>query len=165
MTTAQIVPALVLPLVLWRVYARVRRTIGRQPLHPRRLVITIIVFSLVVTLIAVAAARVPPALAALGGGLLLALPLAWLGLRLTRFDVSGAEKSYTPNATIGLGVTLLFLGRMAYRMFLLFSAAPRSGSPPPMFSSPLTLLCFGLTAGYYIAYSGGVLMRSRRLGD
>ena len=161
MTTAQILPTLIIPLVLWRVYARVRRSVGRQPLRPRRLVGGAIFFSVITALIAVGAARYPSALGALGAGLLFAMPLGMLALRLTRFDLSAQEKFYTPNTTIGLAVTLLFVGRIVYRVVTLVSATPTEGVPPSVFQNPLTLGVFGITAGYYITYYIGVFLRSR----
>jgi hypothetical protein len=112
-------------------------------------------------LIALAATRFPSALAALGGGLLLALPLGLLGLRLTRFELSAEEKFYTPNTILGVAVTLLFVGRIVYRMVALFGPDRAAGMPPSPFQNPLTLFIFGLTAGYYITYNVGVFLRGR----
>ncbi len=162
MTPAQILPALIIPLVLWRVYSRVRRNIGRQPLRPRRLAGAVIFFSVVTALIALGATRYPSALAALGGGLALAVPLGLLGLRLTRFELSAEEKFYTPNTTIGLAVTLLFVGRIVYRVVTIVGSGRPAGAPPSVFENPLTLLVFGLTAGYYITYYAAVFLRSRK---
>ena len=156
MTTAQILPTLIVPLIVWRVYRRVRRNIGRQPLRPGRLLFTTIFFSVIIGLIALSALRSPPSLAALGGGLLCAVPLGLVALRLTRFEVAADGKFYTPNTVIGLGVTLLFIGRLAYRMVTLRGAAPDAGSSPAMFQSPLTLFFFGVTAGFYVNYSLGI---------
>jgi hypothetical protein len=161
MTTAQVIPALVIPLVLWRVYSRVRKNIGRQPLRPRRLVVAVIIFSLVTLLVGLGAARYPSALAALGGGLALAVPLGLFALRLTRFELGAEEKFYTPNAIIGIAVTLLFIGRLAYRISTIFTAPPIDGPPPSTFQNPLTLVVFGITAGYYITYYTGVFLRGR----
>lgn len=161
MTTAQIVPALVIPLILWRVYLRVRRNIGRQPWQPRRLLGAAIFFGVVTALIALASVRFPSALTALAGGLLLALPLGWLGLRLTRFDLSSEEKFYTPNTALGLAVTVLFVGRIVYRVVTVFGTDRATDMSPSTFQNPLTLLVFGLTAGYYITYYVGVYFRGR----
>jgi hypothetical protein len=164
MTSAQIVPALVVPLIAWRVYSRVRRTVGRQPFHPTRLVITIVILGAVTGLIAAATARVPAALAGLGGGLLIAAGLAAAGFRLTKFECTPHGRFYTPNAIIGIGVTLLFIARLAYRMVVLLGSSPTVGPMPAgaSFSNPLTLLFFGITAGYYIFYYAAVLWRCRQ---
>ena len=161
MTTAQILPTLIIPLVLWRVYSRIRRNVGRQALRPRRLTGAAIFFSAITALVALAAVRYPSALGALGGGLLLSLPLGVLALRLTRFELSAEQKFYTPNTTIGLAVTLLFVGRIVYRVVTLAGANGLGGARPSVFENPVTLFVFGITAGYYVTYYVGILVRSR----
>jgi hypothetical protein len=164
MTSTQLAPALIVAFVAWRIYVRARRNIGRQPWQPRRLAGRAIFFGIVSGLLMLAVLANPPALAALGGGLVLGVPLAFLGLQLTRFEATPAGKFYTPNPWIGLGLTLLLAGRIAYRMTVLFVAPPASGPmPPQLFQSPITLVMFGLTAGYYIAYNVGVMQRGRAL--
>ncbi len=129
MTSKQLVPALIVPLVAWRVYSRVRRNIGRQPFRPARLKVSIAIFSVISALFAFAALTYPPVLAALGGGLLLSVLLAWLGLRLTKFETTPEGKFYTPNTALGVAVIVLFVGRLVYRVFALYGA-PDPQSPP-----------------------------------
>lgn len=165
MTSAQLVPALIISLIGWRIYSRVRRNIGRQPFHPRRWRSAIIVFSVITVLLGWFAARSLPALSALGGGLLLGTALALLAFRLTRFESSAAGNFYTPNIVIGLGVTLLFLGRIAYRVVVVFgmSEAERAvAGGAASYQSPLTLLTFGVTAGFYIAYNASLLLHAHK---
>ena len=154
MTNSQLVPAIMVPLIAWRVYVRVRRNIGRQPFQPRRRMVRIVIFSIVSVLIGLGAFGYLPPVAALGGGLLFGVPLALYGLHLTKFDTTSEGKFYTPNTAIGAALTVLLAGRMGYRMFVLLAVPPSEGMPPPsLFHSPLTLLIFGVKAGYYIAYS------------
>ena len=160
MTAQQVVPLIVLPFVAWRIYARVRRNIGRQVFNPRRMMGAIVFFSAITLLMGVGALTYPPSLAALGAGLLLGIPVAMFGLKATKFETTPEGKSYTPHTGVGVALTVLFLGRMAYRMFALVIAPPPDGAPPPsIFHSPLTLAIFGLTAGYYITYYAGVRRR------
>ena len=165
MTSARLLPALVIPLVGWRIYTRVRRNIGRQPFHPRRWRSAVVVFSVITMLLGWFAARSWPALGALGGGLLLGTALALLAFRLTRFESSAAGNFYTPNVVIGLGVTLLFLGRVAYRIIAMLgmSAVERAASGGvASYQSPLTLLTFGVTTGFYIAYNASLLLHAHK---
>ena len=162
MTSAQLIPALVIPLVAWRVYARIRRSIGRQPLQPRRTLARVVIFSVITVLAGVAMLKYPPSLEGLGAGIALGLPLAWIGLRLTRFEDTAEGTFYTPNAIIGVVVTLLLVGRICYRLVVLLGQPAGAMRPPvPMFQSPATALMFGLTVGYYIAYYAGLLARAR----
>ena len=164
MTSTQIVPALIVPFVAWRVYVRVRRNIGRQPWHPRRLVGRAIFFGVILGLYALWVMANPPMLAALVGGVLLGLPLALWGLHLTEFVAVPEGKFYTPNLWIGLALTAMFVGRIAYRVIVvLTSPAMGAGSTPTFFSSPLTVAMFGLTAGYYVAYNVDIVRRGRKV--
>jgi hypothetical protein len=164
MTASQIAPALILPLLAWRIYVRARRNIGRQPWRPRRLVVRAAFFGIICALYAVAVMTKPALLGALLGGVLLGLPLALWGLHLTEFVTTSEGKFYTPNLWIGLTLTLLFVGRLAFRMMVLYPAARTSGlTAPEFFQSSLTTGMFGLTAGYYVAYNIDLVRRGRKL--
>ena len=164
MTSAQLVPALIVPLIAWRVYVRVRRNIGRQPFQPKRTISRIVIFSVLSVLVGLGAFGYLPSLAALGGGLLLGAPLALIGLHLTKFETTPQGKFYTPNTPIGVALSVLFVGRVGYRFFVLMTVPVVNGNPTPaLFHSPLTLFIFGLTAGYYIAYYAGVLVHGGKL--
>lgn len=164
MTSAQLIPALIVPFIAWRVYRRFRRNVGRQPFQPGRLVSRIIFFSLISVLIGLGAMAHLPSLEALGGGLLLGVPLALIGLQLTKFETTPEGNFYTPDTVIGVTMIVLLAGRIAYRIYALYSLMPTlTGEPTPqMFQSPLTLLIYGVTAGYHIAYYAGVLLRSSK---
>lgn len=162
MISPQIVPAIVIPYIGWRVYRHYRRSVGRQRLHLRRLTVLIAAFSLISVAFGLAALDQPPALRALAGGLLLAVPLALAGLQLTKFETTPEGRFYTPNAAIGVGLIVLFAGRSLYRMYVLFVAPPANIITPRLFQSPLSLLIFGLTAGYYIAYYTGVILYANK---
>jgi hypothetical protein len=116
----------------------------------------------IILLIAASAWRVPSALAALGGGLLLAAPLGLLALKLTKFEALPEGEFYTPNTTLGLAVTCLLVGRIVYRIMLLLGDTPSDASAAKMYQSPLTLFVFGITAGYYVSYYLGMYIRGRK---
>jgi hypothetical protein len=163
MTSRQLIPALIVPLLAWRIYTRVRRNIGRQPLRPTRLKVSIGIFATIVILFALGSLRHLPVLGSLLGGLALSIPIAFYGLKLTKFEDTPQGKFYTPNTALGIGISTLFIGRIAYRFLTVSAAAdlPAAQTPLP-FQSPLTFFLFGLSAGYFIAYQSGVLVRSHR---
>src|SRR5436305_9909154 len=97
MTSRQLVPALIIPFIAWRIYSRVRRNVGRQPLAPRKLKVSIIAFSIITVLFALGGLFFLPALGGLAGGLALAVPIALVGLKLTKFEDTPQGKFYTPN--------------------------------------------------------------------
>jgi hypothetical protein len=163
MTTSQIVPALLVPLLAWRMYLRFRRTVGPQPYQANRLLGTAIFFSVVTAILALAtAAASRSALGALGGGLLVAFGLGALALRLTTWQNSAAGEFYVPNRTIGIAVTLLFIGRIVYRIVTMAGMPVDAGSRPAVFQSPITLFILGITTGYYITYYLGLYLRGRQ---
>ena len=163
MTTRQLVPAFVITLVAWRVYMRIRRNIGRQPFRPGRLKTSIVIFSVVTALFLVAGIFHPAALGALVGGLALSVPIALYGIKLTKFEDTPQGKFYTPNTALGIGISALFIGRIAYRFLVLYAVTDlRAPQSPEAFQSPLTYFLFGLSAGYFIAYQAGVLIRSHQ---
>lgn len=159
----QIVPALLIALFAWRVYTRVRRNIGRQALNPGRLKVSVALFGIVAAVFLLGGFFHPLAGAAMAGGLALAVPIALYGLKLTKFEDTPQGKFYTPNTALGVGISALFVGRIAYRFIVLYSATDlQAAQMQPPFQSPLTYFLLGLSAGYFIAYQTGVLIRSRK---
>ena len=115
-------------------------------------------FPALVILISLGAVSQPPRLFAMAGGILAGIALGVLGTRHTRFESTPEGIFYTPNAHIGIALSVLFLGRVMYRMFQLYSIDPNVQPNPADFaSSPLTLSIFGLLAGYYVTYAIGLL--------
>jgi hypothetical protein len=152
-------PVLFGSLIAWSLYRRVRRNIGRQPLHPRRAILSITVLSLVTILIAGLTLQNTNLLFSFAGGLLLGALLGLVGLRLTRFETTAESHFYTPNTHIGIALSVLFIGRVAYRYIVLSDPATAQNHAQP-FQSPLTLFILGLTVGYYIVYQTGLLIHT-----
>lgn len=159
-----------IPLVAWRLVARVRRMTQRQRLTPWRPWITLTLFPLVVWLLAMTA-FVPPnppqpfKLAWLAAGLLLGGLLAVHGLRRTRFEQAADGLYYTPDARLGITLSVLFIGRALYRMGELAIVGPQASQGVEFALSPWTLGPVGLFSGYFIVYAAGLLVwrwRARR---
>jgi hypothetical protein len=92
------------------------------------------------------------AAAAIGGGL-----GVW-GHRLTRFEATPEGLFYTPSAHLGIAISLLFIGRVAYRLVQLWTMGGMARDGHVDFvRSPLTLAIFGVMAGYYVAYAIGLI--------
>jgi hypothetical protein len=162
MNTNNLAPIIIVCFVAWRIVIRVRRNIGRQPLQPRRMVVRIVIYAAVTILIAAASVMFPRVLIGLGGGLALGALLALVGIRLTQFETSAAGRFYTPNPYLGTALSILLVGRLAYRLMVVSSVSHNAGPPPAALTqSGLSFCFFGMLAGYYIAYYTGLLMRSR----
>jgi hypothetical protein len=154
-------------LVLWRMYARVRRVIGRQQLSTVRPWLTVTLFPLLFALFAVGAtmSQQPMAIVALLVGASLGVALGIIGHRLTTFEVTPQGLFYTPNAHLGIALSLLLVGRIAWRYFQISMTVDTSATGPGagFVSSPLTLLIFGTLAGYYVSYAIGLLRWQRQV--
>ena len=149
---------LVVALVVWRVYARIRRTIGRQRLTKARPWITVIAFPLIAVLILATSFVHPMVAGALLAGAVVGIGLGLLGTRLTKFEATPAGLFYTPNAHLGIALSLLLVLRLGYR-FVMLQASGGHADPQSMQigSSPLTMAIFGTLAGYYVTYAIGLL--------
>lgn len=161
---ANFVPILVVFVVGWRVLVRLRRNIGRQRLSPKRLKFRIALYAVVTICLVVFSASLASRVAILGGllaGLLPGVALGIYGLSLTKFETTAEGRFYTPNPYMGIGLSMLMVGRLAYRYIVLYGAADRPAPAPQLMHSSLTLFIFGLLAGYYMAYFIGILSRSR----
>ena len=160
MSSPPTIPILMAGLIAWSIYRRVRRNIGRQKLRPVRITISIVLLSVVSVLLFSLSLSYPQLLLGIGGGLLLGTPLGFVGLRLTKFETTYEGHFYTPNTQIGIALSLLFIGRLAYRFWAVRNLAAAPQSPPP-FQSPLTYFIFGLIAGYYLVYYIGLFLHTR----
>lgn len=164
MTQSSIVTALIVLLVAWRMYVRIKRMVGRQKSRVWRHWIAAILFPLVTVMVALPALARPESLGALAVGLAVGVALAIVGLRTTKFETTPIAYYYTPNTHLGIGLSLLMVGRIAYRFYEVnaMSAAERSSHMQDFARSPLTLAIFGTLAAYYTTYAIGILLwRSR----
>jgi hypothetical protein len=160
-------PSLLVPvgigaLVLWRMYSRVRRMVGRQQLSIRRPWITVSVLPIVSLLLVSTSIAQPMSTLALATGAAVGIGLGVYGLRMTRFDKTPQGLFYTPNAHLGIALSLLLVGRILYRFIQVYSASGSVAGPQVNYATtPLTLLIFGTLAGYYVTYAVGLLRRQR----
>jgi hypothetical protein len=162
MLPTPVVAAVLAPLVLWRVYSRIKRLTTRQRSKVWRHRTTLVFFPLLVLILAALSLQSAPiALAGLGAGLPLGLVLARIATGRTKFEQAGGEYYFTPDAPIGMLVALLFLGRMGYRAYQLFDAQGQIAHHE-FVTSPLTLFIFGILAGYYMTFAAGLLAWRKR---
>jgi hypothetical protein len=147
-----------LPLIGWRIYARFRRMVGRQRLSRIRPWVTLVLFPLLLLLLSYAARAYPQRRAWLAAGLGAGALLAVFGLRHTRFEPTRQGLFYTPNAHLGIALSLLFVGRIVFRLVEVYAIDPAAPRGMGEFAaSAVTLSVFGLLAGYYIAYAIGLV--------
>jgi hypothetical protein len=159
MTNSQIVLAVMIPVVVWRLYSRYRKLVGKQHVRPAKLWMSATLFPLLFVLIAFGSLANQTALVCLIGGGVAGVCLSVLGHRLTRYENTAGVLSYTPNATIGLTLLLILSGRIGFRFFQMADAAQQQGQAgmQALTNSPLTTLILGLLMCYYASYSIGIL--------
>lgn len=152
-------------LVAWRMYSRVRRVIGRQQFHKNRPWITIVVFALVFGLLMLSSMVQPMNAVALVAGAACGAALGVFGLRLTKFEQTPEGLFYTPSAHLGIALSLLLFGRVAYRMYQTYAVADQASATGmnAVTNSPLTLVIFAMLAGYYVTYAVGLIRWHRRV--
>ena len=151
--------AAVIAVVGFGVYRRVRRNIGRQTLTAMRQYVRMGLLSVLCLVLTFLHPLQPIAVAYIVSGLIVGAAVGWFALRHTQFEATAQGYFYTPHLYIGIAVTALFVGRLLYRVVLVYdtvrNAAP--GVRPTPDNNPLTLGILFLTASYYIVYCTGLL--------
>jgi hypothetical protein len=173
---SQIGPLLFAALVVFAVYRRLRRSFGRQPLRPVRMTVRMVLLTVLVCLLLPTALRSAHFLAAELAGAALGIGLGIWGARRTRFLTHGGQLYYVPHTYTGIAISLLFLGRLVYRVVQVYGSthashaanavaanAQASAAPASMLQSPLTVGIFFLLAGYYLYYYGWLLWKSKHV--
>jgi hypothetical protein len=134
----------------------------RQQFNSRRSRMSLLFLPLLLMLFLWSSYTHPLAVAAEVGGIFIGVVLAVYGLRHTKYENTAEGLFYTPNAHIGIALSLLLAARVAYRFFQMYSSPAAFAAPPQDFArSPLTLLIFATTAGYYAWYALGLIRWQR----
>jgi hypothetical protein len=156
--------ALTAAFVLFLIYRRFRRTFGRQPLRPKRMIVRMTVLGVIGLLLLPAALRSADSALAIGVGLAVGLGLGMWGAKHTRFERHQQELHYIPHTYAGMVVAALFLGRLIYRFVMLGQGGLSSpGALGPIYQNPVTLSVFFVLIGYYVYYYGFVLWKSKHI--
>jgi hypothetical protein len=174
---SQIGPFLFAALLVFAIYRRFRRSFGRQPLRPARMTLRIVLLAAVSCALLPLAWRSAQFLTAELAGAALGIGLGLWGAQRTRFLMHGGRLHYLPHTYAGIAVSLLFLGRLAFRVVQVYTGVQASHAahvdggadpsqafaPASMVSSPLTVAIFFVLAGYYACYYSWVLWKSKHL--
>jgi hypothetical protein len=158
-------PVLVGALIAFAIFRRLRRSFGRQPVRKGRLIPRLVIFLVIGALFLFFSAFDPKLLGAYGSGIAAGLVLGYFGLRHTTFETTEQGRFYTPHTYVGVLVTAVFLGRIAFR-YLSVSMNPQAmqtvpGNPFVAYQrNPLSLAVFGILVGYYVYFNIGVLRKS-----
>ncbi|UGQ46872.1 hypothetical protein [Massilia endophytica] len=150
-----------IPLLVWRIYSRLRPLFARQESLMWKHWVGAAGFPLLVLISAIATFRDVLALSCLGAGVLAG---GWMGryaLSKTRIETHGIRYFFTPNARFGMVICLLFAARILSIGIELYmnrqSDFPKPLTREMVLLHPLTMASFGLLAGYFAYYSIGML--------
>ncbi|PLS03683.1 DUF1453 family protein [Neobacillus cucumis] len=111
---------IIIALVLFGIYRRVRRNIGWQELNTRKLVIRTFIFSIIGLAFLAGGLSHPISLISDIGGIIVGILLAYYGAALTTFEKREKNFFYRPNIWIGSTVTFLFLARLIFRFYRMY---------------------------------------------
>jgi len=141
----------------WLYYRRIRRHFGRQVYQPKRALFRLVILGIVACLLVVAAAMLPHVALGVVAGAVVGVALGVFGLRHTRTDVVGGVPEYVPNPWIGAVLSVLLIGRLAWRWQsgAFAAGAAQAGSQ----ASPLTLAFMATLIAYYLVYGIGLRRR------
>lgn len=162
--------------VLYGLYRRFQRTIGFQPVQPRRMLTRAIILGLVGVLVLAAGALHPILYAYDAIGAALGAILAYYGIRTTSFERRGSKWFYRPHPWIGAILLVLFLGRIFYRFYAdygslgtnMATTSNQTASPTAVYAhDPLATAVLFTIVVYYAAYTTFVVRAHRggRLTD
>lgn len=164
MTITTLALLLLTPILVWRIYTRLKTQMARQRSIVSRHYTGVLVF---IGMILVSLSEVltrPYALGALAAGAALGVFWAGFALRRTVYEDTQAGYFFTPPTRLGIIMAMALVARVLYLGVEIYASQQGSGAPAPRFTdSPLTMLCVGLTGGYFGAYSVGLLLWRRRL--
>ncbi|MFT3761625.1 MAG: hypothetical protein QM761_03235 [Pseudoxanthomonas sp.] len=158
---APMTPYLATAGIAWLYYRRIRRHFGRQEWRPIRTAVRIALLSLVAAMLALAAIFLPHVAWGMAGGGVAGAALGLLSLRHTHAEWADGRGWYTPNPWIGGALSVLLVGRLAWRWS---QGAFSSGAGQTLQqASPLTLAIAAALVAYSLVNGVGLLLRMRRL--
>ena len=154
MTIYEIALLVLTPLLVWRIYARLKTAMAPQRSVVSRHWLGLGVFGAMALIVLAEASR---DMVQLGYGLVgLAFGIGWgvFGARRTRMEEREDGYWFRPYARLGIVIAMLFFARMLYVGFDLYVG----GQPMQrLTASPLTVLAMTVMAGYFGTLSASLL--------
>ena len=120
--------AIIIFVIGFAIYRRIRRTVGSQPLKIKRLRVRIIIFLVIGLIFLVSGVMHPISLISDLVGCVIGAVLAYYGAGLTRYEQRDNTWYFQPNPWIGGVVVVLFLGRFLYRFYEMYSLGLLNGT-------------------------------------
>ena len=151
------------PILVWRIYSRLKTQMARQRSIVTRHYTGALVFGAMILVPLSETLARPMELGALAAGTALGVFWGVFALRRTVYEDTAGGYFFTPPMRLGIIMAMILVARILYIGIEIY-ANQGSGLPAPRLTeSPLTMLCVGLTGAYFGAYSVGLLLWRRKL--
>jgi hypothetical protein len=151
------------PVLVWRVYNRIKARMVRQRSIVSRHYTGVLVFGGMILVPLAQLFDRPVNLAALLAGAALGTGWSMWALKRTRFEDTQQGYYFTPPARLGILMAMILVARILYLGVEIYANQGKGIPAPRLTDEPLTMLCVGLTAGYFGWYSLGLLQWRRKL--
>ena len=151
------------PLLVWRIYARIKNQMTRQRSIVSRHYTGLIVFAAMVLVPGTELGDRPFQLAALAAGAIGGIALGSYGLRRTRFEDTPEGYFFTPPSRMGILVAMVLVARVVYLGIEIYMNQGSNRPNPRFTDSPITMLCLGLTAAYFATFSAALMRWRQRM--
>ncbi len=151
------------PLLVWRVYNRIKARMTRQRSIVSRHYTGALVFGAMIAVPLVQLFDTPFHLTALLAGAAFGTGWSMYALKKTRFEDTQQGYFFTPPARLGILMAMILVARILYLGVEIYANQGKGIPAPRLTDEPLTMLCVGLTAGYFEWYSLGLLQWRRKL--
>ena len=153
---------LMILIVAFALYRRVRRNIGWQKYSSKQIKFRAVLFIVIALFVLASSFSFPLVYISDAVGIGIGLVLAYFAIKTTQFQEREGKWLYRPNAWIGTILLALVFGRIIYRVFSnidVYKSLAGSGSNPPDPNQMSTYISHPYTAGiifiliaYYISY-------------
>lgn len=151
------------PLLVWRIYSRLKNQMTRQRSIVSRHYTGLIVFAAMILVPGTELGDRPFQLAALAAGAIAGITLGSYGLRRTRFEDTPEGYFFTPPSRMGVLVAMVLVARVIYLGIEIYMNQGSNRPNPRFTDSPVTMLCLGMTAAYFATFSLGLMRWRQRM--
>jgi hypothetical protein len=150
------------PLLVWRMYSRIKTAMAPQRSVMSRHWIGLGVFLAMALIVIAESSRDVALLAYALVGLAFGIGWGMFGARRTRMEVRDDGYWFRPYARLGIAIAMLFFARVLYVGFDLYAG----GQPVQRLTdSPLTIIAMTVMAGYFGTISASLLRWRFSKGD
>ncbi|MEH7612089.1 MULTISPECIES: hypothetical protein [Bacillaceae] len=163
---------IILLLLVYRIFKRFRRSIGWQQLNKKRILTSTVIFFIIGALILFQGGLKPIILTSDVAGILIGIGLAYFASIKTNFENRNGAWFYHTNIWISGTVTLLFFGRLVYRIYDIYSIEKLNGLQNDVLTNRLQSMASGWSAGlmlimfaYYIVFNLYMIRKEKTLAQ